>query len=109
VKGKSIELVRVDKAFDKYLSPEEIQAADAEAEAEAKVLSAMLEDVSKMAIQIMQKNNLSFRTFAKQNELSLSMATKIIKGSGNITLATLASVASKNGLKVKIEFENENG
>jgi hypothetical protein len=109
VKGKTIELVKVDNAFDKYLSPEEIQAADAEAEAEAKVLSAMLEDVSKMAIQIMQKNNLSFRTFAKQNELSLSMATKIIKGSGNITLATLASVASKNGLKVKIEFENENG
>lgn len=109
MKGKTIELVKVDNAFDKYLSPEEIQAADAEAEAEAKVLSAMLEDVSKMAIQIMQKNNLSFRTFAKQNELSLSMATKIIKGSGNITLATLASVASKNGLKVKIEFENENG
>jgi hypothetical protein len=35
------------------------------------------------------------------------MATKIIKGSGNITLATLASVASKNGLKVKIGFETD--
>ena len=105
MKKKSIELVKVDKAFDKYLSPEEIEAADDEAEAESKVLFAMLEDVSKMVVQLMQKKNLSFRAFAKENELSLSMATKIIKGSGNITLATLASVASKNGLKVKIGFE----
>lgn|GEM_PF-5485208 len=71
MKGKNIELVKVDNAFDKYLSPEEIQAADAEAEAEAKVLSAMLEDVSKMVVELMQKKNLSFRAFAKQNELSL--------------------------------------
>lgn len=109
MKGKNIELVKVDNAFDKYLSPEEIQAADAEAEAEAKVLLAMLEDVSKMVVELMQKKNLSVRAFAKQNELSLSMATKIIKGNGNITLATLASVASKNGLKVKIDFENDKG
>jgi hypothetical protein len=107
MKNRSIELVKVENAFDKYLSPEEIEAADVEAEAESKVLFAMLEDVSKMVVQLMQKKNLSFRAFAKENELSLSMATKIIKGSGNITLATLASVASKNGLKVKIGFETD--
>jgi hypothetical protein len=107
MKKNSIELVKVDDAFEKYLSPEEIETADAEAEAESKVLFAMLEDVSKMVVQLMQKKNLSFRAFAKENELSLSMATKIIKGSGNITLATLASVASKNGLKVKIGFETD--
>ena len=105
MKNESIELVKVDDAFDKYLSKEEILAADAEAEAESKVLFTMLDDVSKMVVQLMQKKNLSFRAFAKENELSLSMATKIIKGSGNITLATLASVASKNGMKVKIGFE----
>ena len=105
MKNKAIELVNIDDAFDKYLSQEEIQASDAEAEAESKVLFAMLDDVSKMVVQLMQKKNLSFRAFAKENELSLSMATKIIKGSGNITLATLASVASKNGMKVKIGFE----
>ncbi len=105
MKIKSIELVDVDKAFDKYLSPEDIRNADAEAE--AKVLFAMLDDVSEMVVQLMQKKNLSFRAFAKENDLSLSMTTKIIKGSGNITLATLASVASKNGLKVKIGFEND--
>ena len=107
MKNKSIELVKVDDAFDKYLSQEEIHAADAEADAESKVLFAMLDDVSKMVVQLMQKKNLSFRAFAKENELSLSMATKIIKGSGNITLATLASVASKNGMKVKIGFEKD--
>jgi hypothetical protein len=107
MKNRSIELVKIDDAFVKYLSQEEIQSADVEAEAESKVLFAMLEDVSKMVVQLMQKKNLSFRAFAKENELSLSMATKIIKGSGNITLATLASVASKNGLKVKIGFEND--
>jgi hypothetical protein len=107
MKKNSIELSRIGNAFDEYLSQEEIKAADAEAEAESKVLFAMLEDVSKMAVQLMQKKNLSFRAFAKENELSLSMATKIIKGSGNITLATLASVASKNGMKVKIGFEKD--
>ena len=107
MKNKSIELVKIDNAFDNYLSKEEIQAADSEAEAESKVLFAMLDDVSKMVVLLMQKKNLSFRAFAKENELSLSMATKIIKGSGNITLATLASVASKNGMKVKIGFEKD--
>lgn len=107
MKNKSIELVKIDDSFHKYLSQEEIQSSDAEAEAESKVLFAMLDDVSKMVVQLMQKKNLSFRSFAKENELSLSMATKIIKGSGNITLATLASVASKNGMKVKIGFEKD--
>jgi hypothetical protein len=107
MKSKSIELVKIDGAFDSYLSKEEVLSADAEAEAESKVLFEMLDDVSRMVVQIMQKKNLSFRAFAKENELSLSMATKIIKGNGNITLATLAGVASKNGMKVKIGFEKD--
>jgi hypothetical protein len=107
MKRESIALVPVDEAFDCYLSKEEIQAADVEAQEESKILFGMLDDVSKMVVHLMQKKGLSFRAFAKDNDLSLSMATKIIKGSGNITLATLASVASKNGLKVKIGFESE--
>ena len=82
VKIKTIELVKLDDAFEQYLSRAEIEAADAEAEAESKVLFAMLDDVSKMVVRLMQKKDLSFRAFAKENELSLSMATKIIKGSG---------------------------
>ena len=34
MKNKSIELVKIYDSFDKYLSQEEIQASDAEAEAE---------------------------------------------------------------------------
>lgn len=107
MKKEKIELVSIEGAFNKYLTPEEIQEADREAEEETRNLLGMLEDVSKMAVQIMQKKQLSFRGFAKENDISLSMATKIIKGSGNITLATLASIASKNGMKVKIDFEPE--
>jgi predicted transcriptional regulator len=62
------------------------------------------EDVSKFASKVMAENNLGFRGFAKEHELSLSMASKILKGSGNLTLETIAHIAFCNGKKDHIVF-----
>ena len=100
----TIRLKKIDDVFKKYLSDEEIAEADKEAEGELQALKLLQEDVSKFASQVMVKNELGFRAFAKEHDLSLSMASKIIKGEGNLTLDTIAHIAFCNGKKAHIVF-----
>jgi hypothetical protein len=102
---KKINLKPVDDVFKKFLTAEEIAAADAEADEELKVLQALQEDISKFVISVMTKRDLGFRAFAREHDLSLSMATKILKGNGNLTLETIANLAAKNGKKAHLVFE----
>ncbi|MES2615046.1 MAG: hypothetical protein V4591_06495 [Bdellovibrionota bacterium] len=95
---------KVDDIFLNYLSEEEIKATDKEADEEMLVLKMLQEDVSKFAAHLMVEKNLGFRAFAKENSLSLSMASKIIKGAGNLTLETIAQIAQHNGKKAPIVF-----
>ena len=102
---KKINLKPVDDVFKKFLTPNEICAADAEADEELKVLRALQEDISKFVVSVMKKRDLGFRAFAREHDLSLSMAAKILKGSGNLTFETIANIAAKNGNKVHLVFE----
>ena len=95
-----IELKNVDEIFGEFLSEDEIATADAE----AKVLKAMLEDVSAFASGMMAEEGLGFRAFARKHGLSLSMASKIVKGSGNLTLETIAHIAAQHGRRVSLSF-----
>jgi len=101
---KKIMLTSVDEVFEKHLTKEEIAAADAEADEEMKVLKALLEDVSVFAAGVMAEEGLGFRAFARKHGLSLSMASKIVKGSGNLTLETIAHIAAKHGRRVSLTF-----
>jgi antitoxin component HigA of HigAB toxin-antitoxin module len=101
---KKIELKNVDEIFTEFLSKDEIAAADAEADAEMKVLKALLEDVSAFATGVMAEEGLGFRAFARKHGLSLSMASKIVKGSGNLTLETIAHIAAQHGRRVSLSF-----
>ena len=104
---KKINLKPVDDVFKKFLTAEEISAVGAEADQELKVLQALQEDISKFVVSLMTERDLGFRAFAREHDLSLSMATKILKGSGNLTLETIANLAAKNGKKAHLIFENE--
>ena len=99
-----IELKKVDDIFSNYLSKEEIKAVDKEADEEMLVLKMLQEDISKFVTLLMVQKNLGFRAFAKENNLSLSMASKIIKGEGNLTLETIAQIAQHSGKKAHIVF-----
>ena len=98
--SEKIKLKSIDAAFAKRLSQAEI------AEAELAALKLLQEDISKFVVQVMAKNNIGFRAFAKENNLSFSMASKIIKGSGNLTLETIAQIPIHNGKKAYIVFSD---
>nr|BFD33560.1 hypothetical protein GTC16762_31790 [Pigmentibacter ruber] len=100
----TIRLKNVDDVFKEFLSEEEMAAADKEAEQELETLRLLQEDISKFVSKVMAENNLGFRSFAKEHDLSLSMASKILKGSGNLTLETIAHIAYCNGKKAHIVF-----
>ena len=102
--SSKIQLKNVDDVFANFLSEEEIKSVDKEADEEMLVLKMLQEDISKFVTHLMVKNNLGFRAFATENNLSLSMASKIIKGSGNLTLETIAQIAQHNGKKAHIVF-----
>ena len=101
-----ITLKNVDDIFANHLSKEEISMADQEAEKELMALKILQEDISKFVMQAMASKKLGFRSFAKANNLSLSMASKIIKGDGNLTLETIAQIATHNGKKAHIVFSD---
>ena len=103
--SNKIELKHVNEIFGEFLSNDEIATADAEADAEMKVLKALLEDVSAFATGVMAEEGLGFRAFARKHGLSLSMASKIVKGSGNLTLETIAHIAAQHGRRASLTFE----
>lgn len=102
--SSQIQLKNVDDIFSNYLSDKEIKEADREADEELEVLRMLQEDISKFVTHLMVQKNLGFRAFAHEHNLSLSMASKIIKGSGNLTLETIAQIAQHNGKKAHIVF-----
>ncbi|MBX9703456.1 MAG: hypothetical protein K2X39_04825 [Silvanigrellaceae bacterium] len=99
-----IKLKNIDDVFLKRLSPNEIAEADMEAENELAALKILQEDISMFVAKVMTEKKIGFRTFAKEHNLSLSMASKILKGSGNLTLETLAKIATHCGKKAHIVF-----
>jgi hypothetical protein len=101
---KKIVLKNVDEIFGDFLTPEEIAATDNIADAEMKVLKSLLEDVSAFAADVMAEEGLGFRAFARKHGLSLSMASKIVKGNGNLTLETIAHIAAQHGRRVSLSF-----
>jgi transcriptional regulator with XRE-family HTH domain len=100
-----VELKNVDDIFEEFLSKEEIAAADKETDEEMIILKSLLEDVSAFAANVMAEEGLGFRAFARKHGLSLSMASKIVKGSGNLTLETIAHIAAQHGRRVSLSFE----
>jgi transcriptional regulator with XRE-family HTH domain len=104
----TIELRDTNEIFENFLSKDQIAEAEKEADLEMALLKELQDDVSKFASKTMVEKNLGFREFAKKNGLSLSMASKILKGSQNLTLETIAYIAACNGKKVKIVFNDNN-
>ena len=93
---KKINLKPVDDVFKNFHSAEEISATDAEVDEKLNVLQALQVDISDFVISVMTQRDLGSRAFAREHDLSLSMATKILKGNRNLTLEMIANLAEKN-------------
>ena len=63
------------------------------------------EDVTRLIAQYMAREKIGFNEVVRRLGISPSQFSKIQRGSGNITLATLAHIAQTAGMKLRIECE----
>jgi hypothetical protein len=80
----------------------EIRAA---AQEEFAQLQALQEDVTRIIAQYMAREKIGFNEMVRRLGISPSQFSRIQRGDGNITLATLAHIAMTAGMKVRIEAE----
>lgn len=98
--------------FDDYddirkarLSAEEIKKADREAANELDALKAMQESLTREIAAYMAKEAIGIVELTKRLETSTRQTSRIMKGEANVTLATLAEVATHIGKVPRIIFE----
>ena len=86
-------------------SVEQAESIKASAQDEFLQLQNLLEDVSRIVAKFMAKEQIGFNEMVRRLGMSPSQFSKIQRGDGNITLATLAHIARTGGFKVRIEAE----
>jgi transcriptional regulator with XRE-family HTH domain len=84
---------------------EEAASMRAAAAEEVAQLQSLQDDVTRLVAQFMAREKIGFNEVVRRLGISPSQFSKIQRGSGNITLATLAHIAQTAGMKVKIECE----
>lgn len=84
---------------------EEAASIRASAAEEFAQLQSLQDDVSRLIAQYMAREKIGFNEVVRRLGISPSQFSKIQRGSGNITLATLAHIAQTVGMKVRIESE----
>lgn len=100
------------KKFTKYselrkelFSKKEIQELNTEVELEASSIRDMQEAISKEIIAYMAKEGIGFNEFTRRLGTSSRQTSKVIKGEANLTIVTIAEIASVMGKRPKIRFE----
>lgn len=100
------------KKFESYedirrqlMTAKEIASQNAEVEREIDALRSMQDSVTKAVAGFMTANDIGFNELTRRLKTSTRQSSKILKGEANITLATLAELASVMGKKARIIFE----
>jgi hypothetical protein len=89
---------------ENYTAEEAVSLRAAAAEEFAQ-LQSLQEDVTRLVALYMGREKIGFNEAVRRLGISPSQFSKIQRGSGNITLATLAHIAQTAGMKVRIECE----
>ena len=102
------------KSFESYddirrklMTPEEIAAQDSEVHHEVEVLRAMQDCVTQAVTAYMAENHIGFNELTRRLKTSTRQSAKILKGEANLTLATIAELASIIGKRARIVFDDE--
>ncbi len=84
------------------LGTEDYQALKAEAALEADIYRSLQNQFSHLVQEYMVRENKGFNDVVKEFELSQTQVSKILRGSGNFTFATLAHVFAAMGKMPKL-------
>lgn len=86
-------------------SKDEAAEIRARAQEELSQLQQLQDDVTRIVAKYMAREKIGFNEMVRRLGISPSLFSKIQRGDGNITLATLAHIAQTAGMKVRIEVE----
>ncbi|MFW7377490.1 MAG: helix-turn-helix domain-containing protein [Oligoflexus sp.] len=98
-------LAKLDDVEQEIFTPEEIQEIHAGAAQRAQVRQSLSEQISKVITSYMAQEQIGFNEFQRRLGVSSATASKLIKGDGNVTLETIASVSQLIGMTPKITFK----
>lgn len=98
------------KKFDDYLKkrmdPQEIMEIERQANMEFEGLKALQEDVAKFIIEYMAEKNIGFNELVRRLDVSPAHISKIQKGKANLTLSSLAHLATLFNKQPHIIFKD---
>jgi transcriptional regulator with XRE-family HTH domain len=86
------------------LSIDEVNKVQAQAEARSIRRRALAEDVSKEIAAYMAREGIGYNELTRRLNVSPATTSKLLKGSGNITLETIAQIAELIGKTPHILF-----
>lgn len=89
----------------RLFSKEEIEEIDQETELMAASMSELQECVSKEVAAYMAKEGIGFNELSRRLKASPTHTSRIVKGNCNLTMASIADLASIMGKKAKVVFE----
>jgi DNA-binding Xre family transcriptional regulator len=84
---------------------EEIQNIHGQAEARSQLRRALAEDVSKEIAAYMSREGIGYNELTRRLSVSPATTSKLLKGSGNITLETISQIAELLGKTPRISFQ----
>jgi transcriptional regulator with XRE-family HTH domain len=94
----------LDDLEKEVLSSDEINKIHAQAEARSMRRRALAEDVSKEIAAYMAREGIGYNELTRRLNVSPATTSKLLKGSGNITLETITQIAELMGKTPHILF-----
>ncbi|BBH54689.1 MULTISPECIES: hypothetical protein [Fluviispira] len=88
-----------------YFTQKELHEIDHEVAKEAAILKKLQDSISKEVAAFMAKKNIGFNEFMLLMHSNPRQMSKIVKGDCNLTMLSIAELATVMGKNVKIVFE----
>jgi transcriptional regulator with XRE-family HTH domain len=102
---KLSQLQTLEDLEKEVFTAEEIKKISAQAEARSLRRRALAEDVSKEIAAYMAREGIGYNELTRRLNVSPATTSKLLKGSGNITLETISQIAELLGKTPRISFQ----
>ena len=93
-----------DDVMSKFYTKEQLNEIDTEAKACVDSLRILQDDLAKAVTAFMVSENIGFNELGRRLGMGPRHVTRIIKGSGNVTMETVARVAALIKKKPQLNF-----
>ena len=103
--NKLNQLQTLEDLENEVFTEEEIEKIHSQAAARSQLRRALAEDVSKEIVAYMAREGIGYNELTRRLNVSPATTSKLLKGSGNITLETISQIAELLGKTPHISFQ----